>query len=248
METEETKVTSDDALNQAAEQVAEISPKAEETVSETKTETKIETQKSDEETDQQFRSRLGRRVSRLEDNITSFMDEMRSTVQTFKTVPTAPIDSDNTSSTEYVATRDDVKRIVSEVETDKLNKIRKYEDNYLNHVARLSLEEGLTDAEIAKCEDLIKTSFNQTYSNYQDPTADAERNFLKAMRVIDKGKGASKQINLKGDSLKGTGVNVGAKIDDEAIPEIKLDKYAQDLVNYYKMSPDKVAKAFKEKV
>mgnify|MGYP001590904443 CR=1 FL=1 len=243
METEETKVTSDDALNQAAEQVASESPKSEETVSETIV---AETKKSDEETDQQFRSRLGRRVSKLEDNINSFITEMRSSVQNLQSAPAASNNSDNTG--EYVSTPADVKRIVAEVETEKLTKIRRYEDNYLNQVARLSLEEGLSDAEIMKCEELIKTSFNQTYSNYQDPTADAERNFLKAMRVIDKSKGASKQINLKGDSPKGTGVNVGAKIDDETIPEIKLDKYAQDLVNYYKMPPEKVAKAFKEKV
>lgn len=246
METEETN-TSDDALNQAAEQAAETSPKPEETVSETTTETKTEIQKSDEETDQQFRSRLGRRVSRLEDNITSFMNEMRSTVQTLNVAQPASNNSDTTS-TEYISTRDDVKRIVSEVEAEKLNQIRSYEDSYLNHIARLSLEEGLSDAEITKCEELIKTSFNKTYSNHRNPIADAEANFQKAMRVIDKGRSTPKTVNLKGDTPKGAGVNINTKTDSEPIPEIKLDKYAQDLVNYYKMPPDKVAKAFKEKV
>jgi hypothetical protein len=210
-----------------AEEITEPSPK--EVVSETKV---VESH----ETDQQFRSGLGRRVSKIEDTINSFIQEMR-TAQTPKQY--------SNETPEYIATEDDVVRVLQKYETRKTEAVRNYDEQYLNHLARLGSEEGLNDQEFMRLENLVKTTFNQL--RYQDPTADAERNFLKAMRIIDKerlSRGA-KHINLKGDTPIATGTS-GEEMIGNATAPLKLDKYAQEFVNYHKIPEEKVRKWLEE--
>lgn len=248
METKETTIT-DEVLDKAAEvatgspEVAEpVVPEAQPNPAErTVLETKIE------ETDQQFRSALGRRVSRIETSMNDFIQEMRGQMlnQNRLNQPHDPAETPE----EFIGTAEDVRRVVYRMEQEKQQKVTNYENNYLNHLARLGLEEELDDRNFKRLEELTKTSFNQTYSNYQDPQADAERNFLKAMRVIDRERIAKpSQINLKGDIPKGTGVSFGGSMIKDEIPEIALDKYAQDFVNYHKIPKEKIAKVLGEKV
>lgn len=197
-----------------------------------------------EETEQQFRSGLGRRVSRIEESIGSFMNEMRATLSNFHAQPLRASSEENV---EIISTAEDVERVLERREQQRQSSIRAYENTYLDHLAKLGSEEGLANKEFDRLDELVRTSFNKSYSNYKDPVADAERNFLKAMRVIDKEKLGShdkeKHVNLKGDVPKGTGVSSASKVVEDSKPAVKLDQYAQDLVNHYKMSEESVVKS-----
>ncbi len=250
MATQKTSI-SDDILNQAAEGAVseetstestteatdEQAAKSEETVSEAK-ETKQETiRERGDETDQQFRSKLGKRVSKIEDSMNSFMNEMRRTMQHFKT----PI-SEEPANDSFVTTEEDVKKVLNKWENEKFNASKNYENDYLNALARLGLEEGLNDTEFNRLEELVKNA----PVSFRDPAIDAERNFLKAMRVVEKERimKGTKQVNLKKDTPAGTGT-VSGKVEEKSPAPVKLDSYAQEFVNYHKISEDKVRSALK---
>lgn len=207
-------------------------------------EIKTEPVKEPGETDHQFRSRLGRRVSDIESKIDSFMSEMRSTMQGLNKIPAQP-DKTVSGEEQYVSTADDVRRVLTSMEQEKKESQGKYDRDYIGTLVRLGTEEGLTDQELGRVENLLVTSFNKTYSEHKDPSSDAERNFLKAMRVLDKEKigQPDRKVNLKGDEPKGTGINQQPKQIDREAPVIKLSKYAQEFVDYHHMTDDKVRKA-----
>lgn len=251
MEAKETSI-SDDILNQAAEGAVgeeadgtheaetEQAAKSEGIVEEVKGEKQeVVKEEKSEETDQQFRSKLGKRVSRIEDSMNSFINEMRMNVQKLNTSPeTSP------ASESYITTEDDVKRVLSKWENEKLTATRNYENNYLDALAKLGMEDGMNDNEFMRLEELIKNA----PLSFRDPAIDAERNYLKAVRVIEKEKLAkgTKQVNLKKDMPAGTGTVSGAKVIEKATEPVKLDKYAQEFVDYHKISDDKVRSALKQ--
>lgn len=210
-----------------------------EPVSETKP---VAEDKTAGETDQQFRSGLGRRVSRIEDSVNSFIQEMRQSAMD-RNAPVTPDTSNNDP--QYVTTEEDVKKVIYKMENERTVQTRNYNENYLNHLARLGMEEGLNDTEFNRLEELTKTTFNAL--SYRDPSTDAERNFLKAMRIIDRERLSknSKTMNLKGDNPVGTGI-VSSNVVNHSEVSVKLDKHAQDFVNHYKISSDKVSQILKE--
>lgn len=231
------------ALDEAA--AGKIDTPAEETKAEADGTADVETKKEEKqetketETEQQERSRLGRRVSNMEVKMDAFMNEARTFFQGSKPAVNTP------ENPEYVSTADDVRRVLQDMEKEQKNAQVRYETDYVTQVIRLGAEEGLTDAEIGRMEDLLKTSFNKTYSEHKDPKSDAERNFLRAMRVIDKERNGQpdKEINLKGDKPVGTSINTNSKVTDKTKTLIKLDEYAQKFVDYHKMDDDKVRKS-----
>lgn len=254
MGTKETSI-SDDILNQAAmgatgETEPEATPiteteqavKSEETVSETKVEEKHEEVRREGESDQQFRSRLGKRVSRMEDNFSSFMEEIRSEIKNLRTAPSS--DNQFTASADgsgsYISTEDDVKRVIQKYESERVNATAQYQNNYLDRLARMGMEEGLNDVEFVRLEELTKNS----PLTYRDASIDAERNFLRAIRVIEKERlTKGTKLNLKGDTPVATGVASGAEMIDKKAAPIKLDKWAQEFVDYHKVPEEKIKKA-----
>lgn len=262
METKETSI-SDDMLNQAVEgadnqeaddkKTAELEAtteaetekahkKSEETVSETK-EAKQEEVKKEGESEQQFRSRLGKRVSRMEDNMSAFMNEMRLTMQNLQSAPHVNSNPVEEGEPSYISTENDVRQIIQKMENERLNATKNYTNNYFDRLAKLGLEEGLDDNEFTRLEELVKNA----PITYKDASLDAEHNFLKAMRVIDKERNSKevKKANLKGDTPLGTGTVSGTKIIDNHEAPIKLDKYAQEFVDYHKLPENKVKNALK---
>ena len=212
-------------------------------VTETVSETKPAEEKTVGETDQQFRSGLGRRVSRIEESVNSFIQEMRqSAVNRDANVEPGASNGDP----QYVTTEEDVKKVVFKMENERALQTRNYNENYLNHLARLGMEEGLNDAEFNRLEELTKTTFNVL--SYRDPNIDAERNFLKSMRIIDRDRllKNSKTVNLKGDNPNGATGVVSSTVVNHSEPLVKLDKHAQEFVDYYKISPEKVNQVLKE--
>jgi len=244
-ETKETAVT-DSALDQAAEgaeeaiQPEEKSQEAEAVVSETEE----DKTKQAEKEEQRERSALGRKVKMLEEKLDKFFEKAESFYQN-------PPQHAKTDEPAYqgdeLLTVAEVEKYLEQREVKKARQqndvVKKYQDKYLDTFARLGAEEKLDDDEFTKVDEIMRKSFNMSYSNYADPTADAERNFLKAVRAYEKDKSAkSKSPNLKGDTPKGTGVGGTGDIKEKPLKMPELDPYAKDFVNYHKMKEDRVAK------
>lgn len=259
---DETKTTdtSDAALNAALE-TEHVEPAKEETVVETKAEEIAkevkeiqEEVKKPEESDQQFRSRLGRRLSQLEDKFGKEFERLNSFVgrveaqmygQNLRQTDTGYQD---TETGEFLTKKEAENLVVTAIKNLKTREeleTMQYRENYLDHMARLGTEEGLNDAEFTRLEELLSTSFKT--HKVKDPTLSAELNFDKAMRVIERERIAKTQrtVNLKGDDPKSVGVTQTAPIVDKVKPVIELDEHAKAFVKYAGMDEAKVAKALK---
>lgn len=228
---EETKeaTNSDDALNQAAEahEQSEEKPELEQTASETKEEVKEEPSQEHKE-----RSALGRRVSNIEGMFNQMMEKLEGINQTPQNV------SEELSEDQYVTTYADLDKWASQREQQKSKNLTKYNENYLNSLAKLGMQEGLDEKEFVRLEEIIKTKTSR--SNFTNPALDAELNFQNAMRTIEKER--LQGPSLKGDTPVGTGVGGTVNADGKQIKTPKLDEHAKAFVNYHKMKDEDVAK------
>lgn len=127
--------------------------------------------------DNSERSRLGRRVKRLEDNIENAMNEMRSLLTQRMNPPTPPMEP---PVDDAPVTRKETWQVIQEYESKKQEAAQRYSKDYVRHLTSLGLDYSEEEFnEIAK-EHLEK--FNIRHSD--DPKADAERNFRAAENAI----------------------------------------------------------------
>lgn len=235
---DETTVT-DSALDKAAEGAEETqSQETEAGVSETPKKEQTEAEKEE----QRERSALGRKVKALEDKFDRFLERAETL---FQNPPATSKDETSVFNSDDYLTVNKLEELLEYRDGKKAQKqketLRKYEDKYLDTFARLGAEEKLDDDEFAKIDEIMRKSFNASYSNYADPTADAERNFLKALRSYEKDKASKKSLNLKGDTPKGTGVGGGTKMVGKEPKMPELDSFAKDFVNFHKIKEENVA-------
>lgn len=241
-EVKETTVT-DSALDKASEEteVTEATPGQEPVADVSETQKTVE-QTEKEKEEQRERSALGRKVKALEDKFDRFLEK----ADTYFQNPPQAQEIKSVFDSEDYLTVNKLEELLEYREGKKAQKqretLKKYEDKYLDTFARLGADEKLDDDEFVKVDEIMRKSFNASYSNYSDPIADAERNFLKAMRAYEKGKDSKKSLNLKGDTPKGTSAGSGTKMVDKSIKMPELDEHARDFVNRYKIPEEKVAK------
>lgn len=237
----------DSALDQAAEtteeeviQPEEKSQEAEAGVSETEEEKAKQAKKEE----QRERSALGRKVKMLEEKFDKFLEK----AEAFYQNPQHIKSDEPAYQGDELLTVAEAEKFLEQRELRKARQqsdaVKKYEGKYLDTFARLGVEEDLNDDDFTKIEEIMRKSFNVSYSQYTDPIADAERNFLKAVRAYEKGKSSKpKSPNLKGDTPKGTGVTGAGDIKEKSLKMPELDSYAKDFVNYHKIKEETVAKA-----
>jgi len=144
-------------------------------------------------------------------------------------------------SEQYVATVQDVKKVLSDYEREKQANYQAYENSYLNSVAQLAINEGLTDEQMDELDNLLKTSIQGSKTNYTQPTLDAEINFNKAMRLL----GTPKKVNLKGDKAVGTGIGSPTKNAEPKNADIKLDPEALAYAEAVGLTPEQIQGALK---
>jgi hypothetical protein len=128
------------------------------------------------EEDNSERSRLGRRVKRLEDNIDNALSEMRSMLAQ-RVTPPPPVEAPQD---DVPVTRRETWDVIREYESKKAEESQRYAKDYVRHLTSLGLDYSEEEFnEIAK-EHIEK--FNIRHSN--DPKSDAERNFRAAENAI----------------------------------------------------------------
>lgn len=227
----EANVASETATNEAEEtketKKTVESQETEETASEETQETKVDF----EAELQKDRSKRGREMKELKDELASMKDLIAANTQQTTVKPDE----------QYVTTVADLDRWDEAKKQKESQIIRDYDTKYIKSLDGLGEQEDLSDEEIKEMGILLNSKFKNFYSGYADPISDADRNFYRALSEMRKG--TKKTPNLKGDTPKGTSVNVTTKITDKETEVPKLDKAAQEFVDYHKMDDKTVTKS-----
>lgn len=205
--------------------------------------------------EQKERSRLGRKFKSLEDKVES----MTSLMQQYLSSSQLPKETDSTTTQlskveriladydpEYPISKKELietlKGLKEEIkEEDRLNILQrqesdvKYERAYLANLEKLGsdLDED-THEEVMKLLTTEGSPFNRKYGKGEDPEADCERNFYKAL--VSLGKATTKKPSPFRGGKPEIAIGVGG--DTPPAPKskapVKLSRDAQDYINYVK--------------
>lgn len=189
------------------------------------------------------RSRLGRRVSAIEEEVdyrNRRIDGMLEKMEGFLS-STSKTSNYESEVNDMPLTKKDFDRLTYEREKRRREDRTRYESNYLQHIKRLGQSED-PDLHDEIYGEMMK-NFNVRHSS--DPVADAERNYYRATRAVLKKASPKKEVPLKGEKAKGAGVggDTVMKEKEAALPE--LDEYAKEYVKSRGLSEEKVRKALK---
>ncbi len=124
------------------------------------------------------RTRLGRRVKRIEDDMTNFMTEMRGYMSVQRQTPPAldePLSDDM-----QPITKKETLQVIQEYESKKNQENIQYFKDYVRHLTTAGLE--LSEDEYNEVVKEHQDKFNIRHSS--DAKADAERNFLNAYNSV----------------------------------------------------------------
>ena len=179
------------------------------------------------------RSMLGRRVSRIERGLQSFMDEMRASIGQITARPTeraretSPADEDETIPLTRKDLRQFLRQEYSAIDSEKAQ----YQTQYTKALATLGL-----DLEDAEHEAVLTELVNNPQVNVRrtgDPKADAEINFEKAQNIVLRKRYAKpgKTNPLKGGDASNLGGPSGGDLSpDTQTGPVKLDPAAAEFV------------------
>lgn len=236
----ETSVT-DEALTAALEGKETSAP--EPTVKATEAEPEHQDEGQDDD-DHATKTRLGRKVKKLEEVMVtkSEFNQLMTKLDSFMTRPVEQVSTEQkTEMPEYVATPDDVEKVIQARE----NRIRSEQDTYQKaYVSQMvSMSQG-NDAH----DDIVKemmTNFNVRRTG--NPQIDAELNYAKA-QVAVMSKQTTKTVPVKGEKAIGTGVTVGVTNTQTKVTMPKLTPEAENFVAYMKrqgMTDESIAEALR---
>lgn len=240
----ETSVT-DEALTAALEG-KETSAAPEPTVKATEAEPEHQDEGQEEQDeDHAAKTRLGRKVKKLEEVMVT-KDQFNQLMSKLDTFMTRPVETQvnteqETEMLEYVATPDDVEKVIQARE----NRIRSEQDTYQRaYVSQMvSMSQG-NDAH----DDIVKemmTNFNVRRTG--NPQIDAELNYAKAQAAVLSRQNI-KTVPVKGESAVGTGVTHGVTNTQTKVTLPKLTPEAESFVAYMKkqgMSEESIAEALR---
>lgn len=237
----ETSVT-DEALTAALEGKETSEP--EPTVKATEAEPEPQDEGQDDE-DHATKTRLGRKVKKLEEVMVT-KDEFKQLMTKLDTFMTRPAEQVSTEQKaempEYVATPDDVEKVIQARES----RIRAEQDTYQKaYVSTMvSFAQG-NDAHDEVVKEMM-TNFNVRRTG--NPQIDAELNYAKAQAAV-MSRQTTKIVPVKGDKAVGTGVTHGVTNTQTKVTLPKLTPEAENFVAYMKrqgMSEESIAEALKE--
>jgi hypothetical protein len=194
--------------------------------------------------DHKERSRLGRKVAGLEENINRLVGLIE-TLATKKSEP-EPEDPDDDEPVfmtkkqlrEFVKAQ--AKDAVVQTETEKTKAQRAYESSYVSHVRKIG-----SDLLPKQLEAVFKEMFdNHNEVIHKIPEVDADINFHRAVASLAaKAKPAPKVIPLKKDDPKNLGGPADTNIAPKKVAAPKLDEHAAALVKHLGWNEDKVSAA-----
>jgi DNA mismatch repair ATPase MutL len=258
--------------SQPQEQTTEQQTQTEtEPQTQTETETATEAEEPDEPIDHKERSRLGRRLAKMEEHygkIEQLLERFAQPQQPQQSqpqplAPTAPVaygDSylqqqldaakQNGIIPDFVTTPEDHIKIDAFVRQVRGQMEQQYSNAYLQEVANIKTQSAVPDelhAEIVK-ELTGATPFN--VKHYDDPLIDSRINYANAKAAVLERRLTAASTKFKGQhSALPTGVTTSDRVQSAAVPKIpKFTEAEADFIKRTNMSEASIERAFKEEL
>lgn len=192
--------------------------------------------------DHKERSKMGRRMSMLEDNIDTLVTKIDQLI-TVRAEPEDPDDDEPVFMTkkqlrEFVRTQAKDEVIQTKAEDQATQK--KYEDAYISHVRKIG-----ADLSPKQLEAVFKEMYDRHNEVFHKiPEADADINFHRAVvSLADKAKPAPKVIPLKKDDPEKLGGPADTAVTKKTVVAPKLDEHALAFAKHHKLTDEQVAEA-----
>lgn len=247
-----------EGLGSASEQVQEQQEFAveepQQTITEPQTEEPTGEQEAVEEpVDHSERSRLGRRVARMEENLSSFMSRVdaflaeRAAQQSTGQKPAAvEIPDLGEDLDEIVTTKREVLELVSKTKQVETKREQQWTGTYAQSLTKLGVDYKLNPDQISEMAHMIASSDQRTH---QDPEVAARLNFQNAyISLLQKKTTApAPKIPVNGQPpISATGIATSQKTETSAPETVSLDAEAERVRKAFGISEDTVKRVVKQ--
>ena len=212
---------------------------------EKKEETKVTVKKEEIEPEEQAeRSRLGRRVKKLEDMLTDMggkIDQLVSTPQRLTMQDSRNTFVEEDDFPEIISTREDFKKAYSAQKKNEEKERQNYETGYLRKLRELGGQNPDLHKEVV---DEMMANFNVRYSD--NPDLDAKLNYAEAKAALFSKRTAPTRPNVRGEkSQVSTNISVSTREEPSASAPLELDEHAKDFMRITGMKEDSAKEALK---
>ena len=204
-----------------------------------------EAEPEDQDGDHAEKTRLGRKVKKLEDVMVTKAEfsQLMAKLDTFMTRPAEQVKTEQVDMPEYVTTPDDVEKVIQARESRQRNEQETYQRAYVSQMVSMSNGNDAHD-EIVK--EMI-ANFNVRRTG--NPQIDAELNYTKAQAAV-LSRGVTRTVPVKGDKPVAAGVTHGNTNTQHKTVLPKLTPEAENFVAYMRrqgMSDESIAEALSER-
>ena len=188
---------------------------------------------------------LGRKVKKLEEGMVTKAEfsQLMNKLDSFMTKPAEQVKVEQFDMPEYVATPDDVEKVIQVREARQRNEQETYQKAYVSQMVSMSTGNEQHDEVVKE----MMANFNIRRTG--NPQIDAELNYAKAQAAV-LSRGVTKAVPVKGDKAAATGVTHGNTNTQPKIVLPKLTPEAENFVAYMRrqgMSDESIAEALSEK-
>lgn len=189
-------------------------------------------QETDDSLDHKERSRLGRRLSKYEQEIEGLKATISQLGQNLQQrTPFQPGAINQVSDkppVDYITTPEDLEAYESWKVKRMEQQRNQYAQHYIHNIKNMSFVNPDLHSEI-ETELLTNVDDYPTYSKYRDPVSDARTNYMAAENKILKRRlvGTVPRPNIKGGTNAPTGVSATSRMNNIPKPAPKLDEYAE---------------------
>jgi len=204
--------------------------------------------------DNRERSNLGRRVKAMEENLNHFLNRFEQISSKIEQPKPARPELDEDADLDVPLTASEFESRIEKYEREKAERERSANANYVSGYQRsqISLGMDMSEEEHAAVVQEMNTNFNVRHSN--DPSLDAEKNFLRAQLSLTKKQLEQTKVpknpleKNKGPAVKNLGGPSESTVDVRVKAKPKLDKFAAEFVAKTNMSDESVSAALEGEI
>src|SRR3972149_3260591 len=191
------------------------------------------------------KTRLGRKVKKLEEGMVTKAEfsQLKNNLDSFMTKPAEQVKAEQFDMPEYVATPDDVEKVIQVREARQRNEQETYQKAYVSQMVSMSTGNEQHDEVVKE----MMANFNIRRTG--NPQIDAELNYAKAQAAV-LSRGATKTVPVKGEKPAAAGVTVGNTNTQRKVTLPKLSAEAESFAAYMirnGMSEESIAEALADK-
>jgi hypothetical protein len=201
----------------------------------------VDSKDTGEPLDNKERSRLGRRLSKFEEDFGSIKNQMTRLEQMLmeREQPryAPPVQDEEEEDPDRILTLKDLKQLQAKEQRQEQDRIVRYQGDYIKTVKSLYTEDPDNHALIEK-ELLTNTADYPTWSNRKDAKADAIANYWKARAKVLEAKYKTASPNVRGGNPSGAGVTTSTRQSTSEPKKEKLDDVAAKMAKAFGMEAD----------